>query len=184
VLSQSVETTNNSAAWFALAGTLGAVILTGAVTLTTTFLTQRGQREVLQRDLEREKQRELRQDRRQTYQRFWIACNDYMIKLEAAVARARHDSPKTTDDQIAGEASKSALPGEARAAQDQWWEARISVMLIGGKAVIAAEGEYQRAIQTIERIAKEEQRWPNSEELQDGDNKAYALMEAMKAEFL
>jgi hypothetical protein len=73
-------------AWFTLAGALGGVLLTSAVALVTAVLNHRWQTQTAQRQLRQEHDRQLRQERRESYARYLSAWNRLSQQL-----RTLHD---------------------------------------------------------------------------------------------
>jgi hypothetical protein len=78
------STSSSTALWF----TLGGVLVTGAITLTTAIINHRWQREEAERQVVDERVKQLRQERREAYASYWSAYNAYERAL-AALSKAR-----------------------------------------------------------------------------------------------
>jgi hypothetical protein len=180
VAASAVSTT----AWFTLVGALGGVLLTSAVALTTAVLNHRWQTQAAERQLLQEHGRQLRQERRETYARYWSAWNGFTHQLRAlrregeklyALPSLSEDQALDPKEQLAQEAPD--VVEQSRIAELEWREAADVLLLIAGRAVEQAALAH---IEATERRAEGVWRgeWPRQPEVYQ------RLNDAMRNELL
>jgi hypothetical protein len=172
----------STTAWFTLAGALGGVLLTSAVALTTAVLNHRWQTQSYQRQLLQEHFERLRQERRETYARYWSAWNRYNHQLRALRAAAQKPEPSADPSSDPKDRLTQVAPSlveQAWIAELEWREAADALLLIAGHAVVEAA---QVHIETMEhrRNAAWEGAWHHDE----GGRAYRGLNDAMRSELL
>ncbi|WP_331721225.1 hypothetical protein [Streptomyces sp. NBC_00212] len=122
---------DTTAAWFTLAGALGGILLTSAVALTTAVLTHRWQRQAADDQGRKERDQQLRQDRRETYARYWSAWNRFVHQLRKLQRTA-------LEQQGSGAPIPTELTEQTQEAELGWRDAADALFLICGQDVSGA----------------------------------------------
>ncbi len=138
IVADSASTTT---AWFTLAGALGGVAVTSAVGLTTVILNHRWQAHNAQQQFLLEHDKQLRQERRETFVHYWAAWNRLNHQLRAlrdAVAALQTTSDPPTASRKHLETTAPELVQDTWTAELDWREAADAVFLVGSLAVVHA----------------------------------------------
>jgi hypothetical protein len=183
------DSANSTAAWFTLAGVLGGVLLTSVVALTTAILNHRWQTRAAQRQLLHQHARQLRQERRETYARYWLAWNRLthqlrMLRREVesqvrgfgadVLEEIRDDTDLLRDD--------ADIVEQSRIAELEWREAADALLLIAGQAVAeAALAHIQATERRIEAVRRKGE-WPGQGDVYQ--RLTERLNDAMRGELL
>jgi hypothetical protein len=144
----AAEAADTTAAWFTLAGALGGVLLTSAVALTTAVLNHRWQAQAADDQGRKERDRQLRQDRRETYARYWSAWNRFIHQLrkfqQTALEQQGSGTPITTE-----------LTEQTKEAELGWRDAADALFLICGQDVSDAAEAHLYATEDRHRGAEQ-----------------------------
>lgn len=136
------DSAGSTTAWFTLAGALGGVLLTSAVALTTAVLNHRWQTQAAERQLLQEHGSQLRQERRETYARYWSAWNRFTHQLRTlrreveklqALSSLSENQAVDPKDQLAQKAPEAVE--QSRTAELEWRATADALLLIAGHAV-------------------------------------------------
>jgi hypothetical protein len=137
----AAQSAGATTAWFTLAGALGGVLITSAVGLTSVILNQRWQAANTGQQFLHEHNRQLRQERRETFAHYWSAWNqlNYQVRAlrEAAKELQVMDDPPTNPREYL-EGKQPQLVRDAWTAEMNWREAADAVFLIGNQSVLDA----------------------------------------------
>ena len=96
-LATAANTSGTTAAWFTLVGALGGVFLTGTIGLVTAVLNHRWQAQATGQQSLDEFQKQLRQERRETYAAYWSAWNLLIHDLQELQAAEAADVHPASD---------------------------------------------------------------------------------------
>jgi hypothetical protein len=157
-----------TAARFTLAGALGGVIVTSVVALATSILNHRWARETTERQSSQEWHKELREQRRQAYARYWTTESRYSGELNRLLDAADPD-----------DRSKLDVRSEARS---EWVDAYWTVVLLGGELVKKSVQERTRLTNKLAKRIQDRQPNPRDKERQDRRKALTALIQAMRVE--
>ncbi|WP_420077026.1 hypothetical protein ACOAKG_29255 [Streptomyces sp. JL3001] len=136
---------DTTAAWFTLAGALGGVLVTSAVALTTAVLNHRWQAQTTQRQIQHERDKQLRQERRETYAKYWNSWNRLMHLLGELQQRVEHQGAAAVPDD---------LYSQINTARGEWRDACDAVYLICSQEAVAPMEEHQRTTQARHAAAE------------------------------
>jgi hypothetical protein len=142
----------DASAWFALAGALGGVALTGAVGLTTAAFTQRwSERTRVQADREQEA-RTTRNQRREACHSYLVATNSFYQAVDQVYLKARRDEQFDQREHV-------------RAAITSLQDAYVYLTISAGADVRQRARTYNVALYELEKAARraDEEAWPDLE---------------------
>ncbi|MEU1519937.1 hypothetical protein ABZ490_48835 [Streptomyces sp. NPDC005811] len=129
---------DTTAAWFTLAGALGGVLLTSAVALTTAVLNHRWQTQAADDQGRKERDQQLRQNRREAYARYWSAWNRYIHQLRELQRTA-------LEQQGSGALIPTELIEQTKEAELGWRDGADALFLICGRDVSNAAEAHMEA---------------------------------------
>ncbi|MBE1586735.1 hypothetical protein ACFPOI_51245 [Nonomuraea angiospora] len=141
--------------WFALAGALGGVAIGGVIGLVTAVLNQKWQARAAEQNSHIEQERQLRQERRETYADYWRAWNSLIRVLERSTDRTAE-----AVDRIA-------------VAEAEWRHAIDPMFILCSRGVLKAGIEHLRTTEARIAAALEGRRL-------DGAGRSRALSRAMR----
>jgi hypothetical protein len=161
------ESTGATTAWFTLAGALGGVLLTSLVGLAGAILNRRWQTQNAGQQLLQEHHKQLRQERRETFVRYWAEWNRFNYQLRAlrdAVTEAQDlDNPPASVKKYLEDRTPELVEA-TRAAEMDWREAADAIFLIATPAVTSAAARHVEL--TAQKItAAWEGRWVSDAKL-------------------
>ncbi|MFF3459616.1 hypothetical protein ACFYXH_36025 [Streptomyces sp. NPDC002730] len=157
-------------AWFTLAGALGGVLLTSAVALTTAVLNHRWQTQTADNQGRKERDQQLRQDRRETYARYLSGWNRFIRQLRELQRTA-------LEHQRSGAPIPIELIEQIKEAELGWRDAADALFMICGQDVSEAAEAHLEA--TEDRHSGAEQG-----EWRSGRGTYRRLNDAMREELL
>jgi hypothetical protein len=142
-------TSNNTTAWFALAGALGGVLLSSVVAIFSAVLNHRWTRENVRQQREDELAKELREQRRQAYANYILALSRYDTQTDELMSGIRQ---RASEGQNGATARTAEKPSEISAIYFSLFESYAPALLLASPSVsdkiqvlsARLEAEYRR----------------------------------------
>ena len=159
----------NASAWFALAGALGGVALTGVIGLMTAALNHKWGEQTRVQASHEEQVRTIRDQRREACHKYLITTNSYWLTAEQLYFKVRRGEERDRAEHM-------------RAAITALQDAYVYLSISCGSEVRKLARSYNQTLYDVHRAAEnaEESRWealaPHTHEVRN------ALREAMRAE--
>ena len=136
------STDNSTAAWFTLVGALGGVALTSIVGIVTAALNHRWQSTSTEAQLKREREKALRQERREAYANYWLADQRHVYSLSRIYMKL--NSPSNDQKEIPEELRTEELETDLA-----WREAYATLLLIAGEDTVSAASSHFESVNDL-----------------------------------